>query len=90
MLREDVVCAVSLAIFKSVLDFFLFFWLRRVACRILVPPPGIKPAPTPPAVEVQSLNHWTAREVPVLDLKKKNYYDILPNIVLDNFAVFLP
>ena len=25
-------------------------------------PPRIKPAP--PAVEVRSLNHWTAREVP--------------------------
>ena len=30
-------------------------------CRILVPWPGIKPAP--PAVEVQSLNHWTVREI---------------------------
>ena len=29
---------------------------------ILVPRPRIKP--TPPAVEVQSLNHWTTREVP--------------------------
>ena len=29
---------------------------------ILVPRPGIKPAPL--ALEVQSLNHWTAREVP--------------------------
>ena len=28
--------------------------------------PGIKP--TPPAVEVQSLNHWTTREVPQLHL----------------------
>ena len=32
------------------------------ACGILVPQPGIEP--TPPAVEAQSLNHWTAREVP--------------------------
>ena len=28
---------------------------------ILVPRPGFKPVP--PAVEAQSLNHWTAREV---------------------------
>ena len=33
-----------------------------MACGILVPQPGIKP--TPPAVEAQSRNHWTAREVP--------------------------
>ena len=29
---------------------------------MLVPKPGIEPEP--PAVEVQSLNHWTAYEVP--------------------------
>ena len=28
----------------------------------LVPQPGIKPSPF--ALEVQSLNHWTMREVP--------------------------
>ena len=33
-----------------------------MAFRILLPRPGIKPMP--PAVKVQSLNHWTAREVP--------------------------
>ena len=38
-----------------------FFQLRHRACGILVPQPGIEPAP--PAVEAQSLNHWTAREV---------------------------
>ena len=32
-----------------------------MACRILVPQPGIEP--TPPALEVQSLSCWTAREV---------------------------
>ena len=31
------------------------------ACGILVPGPGIKP--TPPAVELRSLNHWTIWEV---------------------------
>ena len=41
--------------------FFLIFWLCHMACGILVPPPGIKPAP--PALETRSLNHWTAREV---------------------------
>ena len=33
-----------------------------MACEILFPQPGIEPAP--PAVEAQSLNHCTAREVP--------------------------
>ena len=34
------------------------------ACGILFPQPGIEP--TPPAVEGQSLNPWTTREVPEL------------------------
>ena len=37
------------------------FWPYRVAFEILVPQPWIKP--TPPAVEAQSLNPWTTREV---------------------------
>ena len=41
---------------------FLFFWSCHAACGILVPWPGIKPVPH--AVEEQSLNHWTTREVP--------------------------
>ena len=39
-----------------------------MVCRILVPRPGIEPLP--PAKEVQSLNHWTAREVPENSLKQ--------------------
>ena len=34
----------------------------RLACRILVPQPGIEPMP--PAVEARSPNHWATREVP--------------------------
>ena len=34
------------------------------ACGISFPQPGMKPVP--PAMEVWSLNHWTAREVPRL------------------------
>ena len=49
-------------------NFFFFFfgllvWPHCAACGILVPQPGIEPVP--PAVEAQSLNHWTAREVQV-------------------------
>ena len=40
----------------------IFFWLHHAVCRILVPSPEIQP--TPPAVEVLSLNHQTSREVP--------------------------
>ena len=32
-----------------------------IVCGILVPQPGTEP--TPPALETQTLNHWTAREV---------------------------
>ena len=39
------------------------FWLHDVVCGILVPWPGIEPAP--PALEARSRNHWTAGEVPV-------------------------
>ena len=51
-------------------DSSLLFFGRRglccVACRILsvVFPPGIEPSL--PSVEAQSLNYWTAREVPVV------------------------
>ena len=36
-------------------------WLYFMACGILVHQPGIEPMP--PAVEVRSLNHWTAKQV---------------------------
>ena len=39
-----------------------FFCPCCAACGILFPRPGIKPVP--PELEAQSLNHWTAREVP--------------------------
>ena len=40
----------------------MFWSFGPEACGILAPGPGIEPSP--PAVEAQSLNHWTAREVP--------------------------
>ena len=43
---------------------FFFFGLRRAAYNILVPQPGIEPIPL--ALRVQSLNHWTTREVPII------------------------
>ena len=53
--------------------FFFSFWSHHMACGILVPWPGIEP--TPPAVEVQSLHHWTAREVPSLFLHSSPVMD---------------
>ena len=55
-----------LLLLNSIFFLILFsFWLHWEACGILDPPQGIKPAQ--PALEVQSLNHWNAREVPELD-----------------------
>ena len=53
---------------------YFFFWPRHAACGILVPQPGIEPFPPPAAVEAQSINHWTAREVPVTHLLKRESY----------------
>ena len=51
-----------MSVFKKInILSFLFVWLHHAACGILVPRPGIEPAP--PAVEVLILNHCTAREV---------------------------
>ena len=44
------------------LFFSLTFWPHSMACRILVPRPGIESVP--PGVEAQSLNCSTVREVP--------------------------
>ena len=41
---------------------FFFFWQGPVACGILVPRPGIEPVPLHWKL---SLNHWTAREIPI-------------------------
>ena len=41
---------------------FFFFLPHHTAWGILAPLTGMEPMP--PALEGQSLNHWTAREVP--------------------------
>ena len=38
------------------------FLLHHMACRILVPLPGIEPMS--PVVEARSLHHWITRDVP--------------------------
>ena len=43
-----------------------------MVCGILVLQPGIEPGH--PALRVQKLNHWTAREVPELCILKWRFY----------------
>ena len=43
-----------------------------MVCRILVLQPGIEPGP--PALRVQKLNPWTAREIPELCILKWRFY----------------
>ena len=60
-------CVFLKIIFNFVFTPFLFLkilWPCHVPYRILVPHPGIEPAT--PSLEAWSLNHWTAREVPLL------------------------
>ena len=52
-------CSRALKLFFSLI--FKIFWMRRMACGILVTRPGIETVP--PAVEARSPNHWTTREV---------------------------
>ena len=62
MLLTGVICLCYVAFLPHSESFSFFFSLHRAACRILVPWPGMEP--TPPAVEAQSPNYWTARQVP--------------------------
>ena len=48
--------------YRTFKNFIYLFIFGPVACGILVPQTGIKPAPS--ALEVQSLNHWTAWDCP--------------------------
>ena len=47
--------------YQHLFFFQVFFWPCHIAFRILTPQPAIKSVP--PAVEAQSLKHWTKREV---------------------------
>ena len=52
----------SIFVFKNFLFYLLIFLPHCVACRFLVPQPGIEPVPS--AVKAQSPNDWTSREFP--------------------------
>ena len=50
-------------IYMFVLVFFcLIFWSHHTECKTLAPQPRLEA--TLPTVEAQSLNHWTARDIP--------------------------
>ena len=48
----------------TVIHLVILIAFGHVACGIFVPGPGIEHEP--PAVEAQSLNHWTTRELQIL------------------------
>ena len=57
--------------------FFLFFFLlSQEACEILVSQPGIEH--TPPALEAQSPNHWSTKEVPMPNPSTLDYPRLSP------------
>ena len=65
-----------------------FFRLRHVACGILVPQPRIEPVP--PAVEARRLNHWTAREVPMMRIFALMYISLSsPRFKEVTYIIFL-
>ena len=51
---------------KAKIFFFPFFY-HTMGMGILIPQPGMEPVI--PAWEMQTLNHWTTREVPKSKLK---------------------
>ena len=62
-LWQPLIVSVSINLSLFVHLFWGFFWPSPAACGILIPRPVIELMTL--AVEVWSLNHWTAREVPV-------------------------
>ena len=65
-----------------------FFFFGHVACGVLVSLPGIEPIP--PSLEAQSLNHWTARKSPLLQLKKKKIVWGIGDIFREIVSLWLP
>ena len=72
--------------FSLIKKFFLFF--GHTTCGILVPRPGIKPLPL--ALEGQSLDHWTSREVPLTTILKTFYYAKISNIFKSRIGLWIP
>ena len=60
---EHLYLSVCLSVYLSI------YLLLLMACRMLVPLPGVEPGPL--AVKVWSPNHWTTREFPVFLLESQ-------------------
>ena len=59
------------ASYDTLAPIFIYYLLPHpTACEILVPRPGIEPAP--PVLAVQNLHHWITMEMPVLLVKSNN------------------
>ena len=56
---------------------FFFFWPHWITCGILLPQQGIEPA-----LEAQSLNHWTTRGVPELSALLKFFFILTLTLLL--------
>ena len=69
---------ISLLLYESSPFKMLFIWSLCAACGISVPWSGTNPAP--PAVTVQSPNHWTTREVPKSVLSSQSPLPCLQNV----------
>ena len=66
---------------------FILFWLRHVACGLLVPWPGSKP--TPLALEARSLSHWATREVPsCVPLRCPHHFVALSTALLSDISQY--
>ena len=61
-----------------------FFWPWYAACGILAAQPGIELEP----LARQSLNHWTAKEVPLMAFPCNNYYCSICQMVMFYFHHF--
>ena len=57
---DTVLGALKYCMYIYIYIYFFFFWFHHTAWGILVPWPGIEPRP--PGVEVQSPNHWIAKQ----------------------------
>ena len=74
-----------LALQSPTIKYFLFiyflnclsglFGLTMVTCGILISQPGMEPMP--PALEAQSLNHWTAQEALQVFFAVYTYLDMM-------------
>ena len=68
-------------------NFFLFLAMLCSMCGILVPRPGIKPAPL--ALEAWSLNPWTVREVRLGTLEALSTHGSNPRLPADRVHLLL-